>query len=183
MIRLAFVAGHHPRQAFHTQFYLPDLLHLVSLLSGTGTVSMRTSVYGIIVSYLQAMLTVRASESDWPDLSSLIEECQSLEVIRLFGLSRSSPSSTYFEHNPAGDRVFIENQTRLTQLLVRIMATTASSTGEHLRDLSARDVLRILRPAKCLASPLDGPCYFDCFPAMPSYPIPGIYRYRHTCNR
>ncbi|KAF7964396.1 hypothetical protein HWV62_8641, partial [Athelia sp. TMB] len=54
LTRLAFVAGNHNKPVIHTQLYIPEIVHLVTLISGTGPTLVRKSVYGIIFNYLQS---------------------------------------------------------------------------------------------------------------------------------
>lgn len=129
LTRLAYVAGNHSKQAIHTQLYIPEIVHLVTLIAGLGPTLVRKSVYGIMLNFLQSLHLARSDESEAPEVFPLIAEYTQASTLRLFGLSRSSPTSEYTDVDPASDKIFMETQENLTQLLVRTLETTAESRG------------------------------------------------------
>jgi neurofibromin 1 len=129
LTRLAFVAGNHSKQALHTQLYIPEIVHLVTLLAGAGPTFIRKSVYGMVLNYLQSLYSARNDDEDMSKILSLIKEFTQPSILCLFGLARTSSTSEYTNLDPANDKVFLETQEGLTQLLLRVMQVTAGTTG------------------------------------------------------
>jgi neurofibromin 1 len=136
LTRLAFVAGNHAKQAIHTQLYIPEIVHLVTLTAGTGPTLVRKSVYGIILNYLQSLYSTRNDDDDFSEVLSLIEEFTQPPILRLFGLARTSSTSDYTDLDPVHDKGFLEVQEGLTGLLVRVMEVTSGTRGALINDLS-----------------------------------------------
>lgn len=129
LIRLALVAGNQSKHPSHNQLYVPEIVHLVSLVAGTGQTLVRKSVYGIIMNLLQSLYLARAEDATGPELLVLINECTQKEALQLFGLLRATPTSEYSNFEPSGDKMHIDTQEGLTLLLVRILEVTAGSQG------------------------------------------------------
>jgi neurofibromin 1 len=131
LTRLAFVAGNHSKQAIHTQLYIPEIVHLVTLIAGTGPTLVRKSVYGIVLNYLQSLYSARNDDEDTSEVLSLIEEFTQPSILSLFGLARTNSTSEYTDLNPENDKGFLEIQEGLVQLLIRVMETTAGTKGAY----------------------------------------------------
>lgn len=128
LIRLIHVAGNQSKQPTHNQLYVPELVHLVSLLSGTGITLVRKSVYGIVMNLLQSMYLARAEDGD-AELLEVIAECTQPETLLLFGLTRPTTTSEYSNIDPLNDKILLEKQEDLAKLLVRILEVTAGTKG------------------------------------------------------
>lgn len=129
LTRLAFVACNHSKQSVHTRLYLPEIVHLVTLIAGTGPTLVRKSVYGIVLNYLQSLHFTRNDDHESPDVLPLIEEFTRPSTLRLFGLARITSTSEYTDIDHVNDKVFMETVERLTQLLIRVLEITAGSQG------------------------------------------------------
>ncbi|KAF7975643.1 hypothetical protein HWV62_9093 [Athelia sp. TMB] len=129
LTRLAFVAGNHNKPVIHTQLYIPEIVHLVTLISGTGPTLVRKSVYGIIFNYLQSVYGSYGEGGDSSSVLLLLEEFTTEPILRLFGLTRTNSSSEYCLADPTNDRDFLETQEKLTALLIRVMEVTAGTNG------------------------------------------------------
>lgn len=134
LTRLAFVAGNHSKQAVHTQLYIPEIVHLVTLTAGAGPTLIRKSVYGIVLNYLQSVYAARTDEDEFSEVFSLIEEFTKPTILSLFGLARTSPTSEYTDVDPVNDKGFLEKQEGLTGLLIRVMEITAGTRGAPIKD-------------------------------------------------
>jgi hypothetical protein len=129
LIRLTLVAGNPSKQASHNQFYVPEIVHLVNLVAGTGKTLVRKSVYGIIMNLLQSLYVARAEDASGPELLQLINDCTQAETLKLFGLVRSHATSEFTNFDPPSEKAFIDTQENLAKLMVRIMNVTAGSRG------------------------------------------------------
>ena len=129
LIRLTLVAGNPSKQASHNQLYVPEIVHLVNLVAGTGKTLVRKSVYGIIMNLLQSLYVARAEDASGPELLQLINDCTQAETLKLFGLVRSHATSEFTNFDPQNEKAFIDTQENLARLLVRIMNVTAGSRG------------------------------------------------------
>ena len=129
LTRLAFVACNHSKQSIHTQLYIPEIVHLVTLIAGIGPTLVRKSVYGIVLNYLQSLHFTRNDDYEFPEVLSLIEEFTQPSTLRLFGLARITSTSEYIDVDHVNDKVFMVTEEALTQLLVRVLEITAGSQG------------------------------------------------------
>ena len=129
LIRLALVAGNYSKQANHHQLYVPEIAHIVTITAGTGQTLVRKSVYGMVMNLLQALYIARAEEPSGPELLALINDCTQIQTLRLFGLARTTPTSEYTNYDPQNDKILLDTQEGLTNLLVRVTQTAAGSHG------------------------------------------------------
>jgi hypothetical protein len=129
LIRLVLVAGNPSKQPSHNQLYVPEIVHLVTLVAGTGQTLVRKSVYGIVMNLLQSLYVARADDATGPELLQLINDCTKPETLQLFGLTRSHATSEYSNVDPPSEKLYIDTQENLAKLLVRIMAVIAGSRG------------------------------------------------------
>ncbi|KAG0709913.1 hypothetical protein DFH29DRAFT_1012634 [Suillus ampliporus] len=129
LTRFALVASNHSKQAAYDQLYIPDILHIVTLIAGTGQTLVRKSLYGVIMNFLQSVYLARAEDPSAPGLRCLIDELIKVENLTLFGLTRQSSTSEYFNYDPPNDKTMIDSQEALTRLLVRVMEVTSGSRG------------------------------------------------------
>jgi hypothetical protein len=128
LVRLALVAGYQNKQPSHNQLYVPEIVHLVTLIAGVGPTLVRKSVYGIVMNLLQSLYLARADDAG-SELLLLIDDCTKPDILRLFGLLRATPTSEYTNFEPANDKAHIDSQESLTELLIRILEVTAGSKG------------------------------------------------------
>lgn len=136
LTRLAFSVGNHSRQANYTQLYLPEIVHFAALVAGIGPTIVRKSVYGMVFNFIQSMYFSRTDGDDAAEILSLLEEFTQPQCLQLFGLARTSSTSEYSELDPVGDKMYLETQENLAELLVRVLEITAGSQGVLIRCLS-----------------------------------------------
>lgn len=129
LIRLALVVGSQSKQSGQNQLYVPEIVHLVTLVAGEGPSLVRKSVYGIVINLLQCLYISRPDDVPGPELLQFINDCTLPSTLQLFGLRRETPTSEYIKWDPANDKEALDNQEQLTQLLVRILEMTAGSRG------------------------------------------------------
>jgi hypothetical protein len=129
LIRLALVVGSQSTHAGQSYLYVPEIIHLVSLVAGDGPSLVRKSVYGIIMNLLQSLYTSRPDDSTEPELMRLINDCTLPENLQLFGLRRETPTAEYSNVELCGEKASLDAHEKLTQLLLRIMTVTAGSKG------------------------------------------------------
>jgi neurofibromin 1 len=129
LIRLILIGGNNSKMLSHNQLYVPEVIHLVTLVAGTGQIIVRKSVYGIVMNLLQSLYISRTEESTCPELLALINACTQPKTLQLFGLARLTASSEYTIFEPSSEKRQIDTQESLTALLVRIMEVTAGSNG------------------------------------------------------
>ncbi|KAF9266130.1 hypothetical protein L218DRAFT_1016740 [Marasmius fiardii PR-910] len=132
LIRIALVAGFEANQPVHNQLYVPEVIHIVTLVAGVGTTIVRKSVYGIVVNLVQCLYLARVEETAVPELTQLISDCSQSETLKLFGLSRLTSTSEYASDDVYPDNIKegIEIQERLTAFLLRVMSICSGSKGQ-----------------------------------------------------
>ena len=130
LIRLALVVGSQSSRFEQSYLYVPEIIHLVSLVAGEGHSSVRKSVYGMIINLLQSLYISRPDDRTEPEIMELINDCTLPENLQLFGLRRETPTSEYSNSNveSSGEKAFLDRQEKLVQLLLRIMTVTAGNT-------------------------------------------------------
>ncbi|KAF9480190.1 hypothetical protein BDN70DRAFT_931958 [Pholiota conissans] len=129
LIRLALVVGSQSTQTGINYLYVPEIVHLVSLVAAEGPVLVRKSVYGIVMNLLQCLYIARADDSTESGLMQLINDCTLPETLRLFGLKRETPTSEYSIMDHQSDREYLERADSLVLLLIRILSVSAGNTG------------------------------------------------------
>ena len=95
LTRLALVSTSQCKQAVQVQLFVPEIVHLVTLISSTGSVGVRLSVHGIVMNMLQTLTVGRSGDIPSPEIRILLDECVSPETLRLFGLVQSTTTGEY----------------------------------------------------------------------------------------
>lgn len=128
LIRLTYAVGSQSNQPGQSLLYVPEVVHLVSLIAGEGPALVRKSVYGIIINLLQSLCTTRPEDSD-AELKQLISEFMLPETLKLFGLQRETSTSEYIcTENPNEKNALVIHE-RLIKLLVRLLEVAAGTQG------------------------------------------------------
>jgi len=130
LIRLALVVGSQSTQAGNNYIYVPEIVHLVSLVAGEGPTLVRKSVYGIIINLLQSLYISRPDDSTEPKLMQLINDYTLPENLKLFGLQRETPTSEYTNLDPLNDKESLDVNENLVQQLIRLLTVAAGSPGQ-----------------------------------------------------
>jgi hypothetical protein len=131
LTRLALVPCSHGRQIANLHLYVPEIIHVVTLIVATGETSVRTSVYAVVFSMLQST-DVSGDEDDARSatIRSLLEELAEPETLRLFGLVRETPSSEYVNFDVPNDANHIDAEESMARLLIRVLEAMAGTPGE-----------------------------------------------------
>ncbi|GAW06426.1 ras gtpase activator [Lentinula edodes] len=131
LIRIALIAGTETTHPLNNQLYVPEIVHVVTLVAGVGSTLIRKSVYGIIINLVQSLYLARLDEGSAPELLQLIEEMTTQEhVLNLFGLSRLTTTSEYTSFDVDKEKSIIYQQEKLTALLIRSMDVSSGSKGQ-----------------------------------------------------
>jgi hypothetical protein len=166
LIRLALVVGSQSTHSGQSYLYVPEIIHLVSLVAGEGHSVVRKSVYGIIMNLLQSLYLSRPDDRTEPELMRLINDCSQPENLRLFGLRREYLSAEYSNTELGNEKATLDTQEELTQLLLRIMTVSAGSTGMSYLIEFHNDIATLSRFAECLESSVDEFGYCNGVPAI-----------------
>jgi neurofibromin 1 len=175
LIRIALVAGFQTNLPGSNQLYVPEIVHIVTLVAGLGSTIVRKSVYGIIMNLLQSLVVGRSEEGHSPELLQLIEEFCQQETIKLFGLLRPTPTSEYTNFDPVNDRANMDNQEKLAQLMGRMLEVTAGNQGNTPFQPGKLLAEYVSRAAKCMACAMDGFSDCLCLPILLYHPDALVY--------
>ncbi|TBU46391.1 hypothetical protein BD309DRAFT_622853 [Dichomitus squalens] len=130
LTRLILVIGNSAKNTVQSQLFVPEIMHLVTLIAATGELYVRSTVYAIITHMLHAMCSLRLTDATAsPEIEALLDECCQPEGLRLFGLSRPTPTSEYVIYDPPNGKALIDDLEALTKLLVRIMQAISGTKG------------------------------------------------------
>jgi hypothetical protein len=110
---------------------VPEVVHLTTLVAGVGQISVRKSVYGVIMNLLQSLYMSRSDDIPAEELLQLMKECTTPAKLKIFGLLRDTPSSEYGMVDHTTDKEYLDTLEDLTLLLAKIMELASGSTGEH----------------------------------------------------
>lgn len=128
LIRLALAVGSQSSEFEKSYLYVPEIIHIVSLVAGEGRPAVRKSVYGMIINLLQSLYISRPDDRTEPEIMRLINDYTLPENLQLFGLRRETPTAEYSNLEASGEKAFLDRQEKLAQLLLRIMTVTAENT-------------------------------------------------------
>ncbi|KAI0065862.1 hypothetical protein BV25DRAFT_1988944 [Artomyces pyxidatus] len=130
LTRLALVAAQQAKQPVLSQLYIPELVHMVTLIAATGEQIVRSTVWGLVMDLLQSLWMARGMDPiTGPDIRHLHGEGSNVETLKLFGLSRASWSSELVVWDPESDKQALDNQEGLTRYLIRVLEAAAQSRG------------------------------------------------------
>lgn len=130
LTRLVLVAGHSPCLAIQNQLYAPEIAHLITMLGGTGSLSMRLSTYGMAVNLLQSLHMSRSDDGEAVlQLRQMIDDLKTPQALKLFGLTRCYPSSEISILEPASNSISTESLEKITEILLRALELGSQSVG------------------------------------------------------
>ena len=89
---------------------------------------MRKSAYGTIINLLQSLYIARPEDGE-SEIKQLISDCSLPENLKLFGLQRETPTSEYAKLEPLDEKIALDTQGNLVQLLIRVLDVSAGSQG------------------------------------------------------
>ncbi|KAI0775878.1 hypothetical protein BD413DRAFT_470082 [Trametes elegans] len=129
LTRLLLVLGNASKNVVQIQLFVPELMHLVTLIAATGQLYVRCTVFAIVTHMLHGLYSLQLTDSGTatPDIQPRIDECVQPEGMRLFGISKATPTSDYMLYEPPNGKAVIDDLESLTRLLLRIMEACASS--------------------------------------------------------
>jgi neurofibromin 1 len=165
LIHLALVVGSQSTVFEHSYLYVPEIIHLVSLIAGEGHSSVRKSVYGMIINLLQSLYISRPDDKTEPEIMRLIDDSTLPENLEVFGLRRETPTAEYSNVDSCGEKAFLDRQEKLAQLLLRIMTVTAGKTRKSSLMEFSTIYQTLSRFAKYLESSVDE---FGCCNSVPA---------------
>lgn len=128
--RLALYAGYNTKVPVHNQLFVPETVHLITLLAATGPTLMRSTVHGIVVNLIQSLYVSRADDPiAAPRLRQLLEEAQSPSVLLMFGLVPNGPIGDYSIAEGSQDTVAVDTLEALATFLLRVISAGAQTNG------------------------------------------------------
>ncbi|THH13571.1 hypothetical protein EW146_g6666 [Bondarzewia mesenterica] len=130
LTRLLVVATQQCKQQALTQFYVPETIHMITLIAATGEPMVRSTLWGIIIDLLQSQWIARSTDVNaGPEIRQLVDEASAPETLRYFGLQRVSRTSELTVWNPKDEKAILDNHEGLTRFLIRVMEATSGSKG------------------------------------------------------
>jgi neurofibromin 1 len=135
LTRINMLLSFQPSDSLGTRLYLPELIHIITLLVGSGSVIMRTMLYKLSVNMLQSLASSRATEDmDGTFLRQALERAQSEEVTRCFGLVKVGNVLEGFDDGPSEhgevNAALLDRVEHIAGFLGDVLAAAAPSTGK-----------------------------------------------------
>lgn len=136
LTRINMLLSFEPSDSLGTRLYLPELIHIITLLVGSGSVTMRAMLYKLSVNMLQSLASSRATdEMDGTFLRQALEKVQSEEVTRYFGLVRVGNVLEGTDDGPSEygevDAALLDRVENIAGFLGDVLAAAAPNTGKH----------------------------------------------------
>lgn len=130
LTRLTLTVMYNTRVPVQTQLFVPEVLHLVTMIVSTGPVAMRTAVHGIVTNLVQSLCAARNEDDPGKErLRHLLRECFKPDVLRMFGLAREGSSGEYTVLDTATEQISVDLLEKITLFLLDIVEAGAQSTG------------------------------------------------------
>ena len=130
LARLLLVLNNSAKNTVQIQLFIPEIMHLVTLIAATGQLYVRCTIYAVVTHMLHGLCSLRLTDATAsPELQVVLDECTQPEGMRLFGISKPSPTSEYALYDPPNGKNVIDDLEALTRLLLRIMEAIAASKG------------------------------------------------------
>ena len=79
------------------QLYLPDILHIVTMLVGTGLVSQRSAIYSIVINTLTCLCSLEGPNHESSALYAIIKQLGQPTMQGFFGLYPNDLALRYTE--------------------------------------------------------------------------------------
>ena len=128
--RLVYGSGLVSHQLIQNELFVPEVIHLVTLLAAQGDTDVRLTVYGVTLQLFQSLHTIHSEEAAIAGgIRTLLEELTSPETLRFFGLTLlSATTNEYAALDISDDLVTSEG---LSRWLLRALSICSGNTGKH----------------------------------------------------
>jgi neurofibromin 1 len=119
------------------QLYLPDILHIVTMLVGTGLASQRSAIYSIVINTLTCLCSLEGPNHESSALYAIIKRLGLPSVQALFGLYPNDLALRYTEDD-FGFREPISSIAleSIVQLLIEAVKVASPAIGKQLLSFS-----------------------------------------------
>lgn len=123
---------------------MPEAIHFVTMLCATGSLYMKSTVYGIAINLVQT-LRIGVTENQGPNtkLDELMKEMGTNEVLSKFGLFKVHPESDIVSAEGCPDQISIGALEGITQLFIHALtyATEENGSGKWALSLEKRRII------------------------------------------
>lgn len=111
-----------------TQLFVPEILHLVTLLAGHGDVTMRNTIYGLALQLFQSIYQMHVEDIGLTsEIKALLQDLSRPEVIRFFGLTRTGTIGEFLSIEGLDERECLEG---LTRWLMKALTICSGNSGK-----------------------------------------------------
>lgn len=168
LIRFNAHLAFNPASPITAQLYLPETLHALTMLVGSGTTSIRLTLYQLFINTLRTLAGATPhGDMDTPGLTELLSKAQEAPMLAIFGLARLGAGSELVgSGKEEGELAGLKHVQDLAEFLEEVVISAATSTGTSTHDLSIQGPFELTsRLQQRLARPLDGFRRRNLFPA------------------
>lgn len=110
---------------------MPEAIHFVTMLCSTGSLYVKSTVYGIAMNLIQNLRILKLeTKAPVAKLDELMKEMGTNEVLNSFGLTRVHPNSNIVSAEKCPDQIPIASLESITQLFLRALTCGAGETQE-----------------------------------------------------
>lgn len=130
LTRLSLAAGHGMNCQDANRQCAGEIAYIITMLAGVGGLTMRISVHGMALNMLQTLYASHAeNESVGMQLRSIIDELNTSDVLKMFGLCRPYPSADITVTSSSDTQVSIDDLEKITKILLKAIMTGVTGVG------------------------------------------------------
>ncbi|KAG8959528.1 Ras GTPase activating protein ira2 [Tulasnella sp. 419] len=130
LARLTLVVTYNNRVPIQNQLFVPEILHLVTMIVAVGPTSLRTAVHGIVTNLVQSLCVARNDDDVGKErLRTILKNCSSPDVLKLFGLTREDSTTEYTTLEITNDQLSVNHLEEITTLLLGVIDAGAQTMG------------------------------------------------------
>lgn len=103
------------------------------MVGATGETTVRETAYFLVVTTLESLYALGATDDTRPEISELLQDCCTPKTLQAFGLARPNAASGYVDWDPSTEKAAMDMQENLAKVLIRVLEVASGSCGElHL---------------------------------------------------
>lgn len=149
LARINLMLSFTPANPLGAQLFLPELIHIITLLVGIGPTGVRQTIYGLFINLLQSMASSKATdEMNATTLQQALDKAQLPVIMRCFGLVQlgsgldSLDEGTSKEDAESGRLDRVET---LAKFMGEILVAAAPSPGKSDSTISVQNSCQTAR--------------------------------------
>jgi neurofibromin 1 len=134
LARINLMLSFTPANPLGAQLFLPELIHIITLLVGIGPTLVRQTIYGLFINLLQSMASSKATdEMNATTLQQALDKAQLPVIMRCFGLVQLGSGLESLDEGTSKEELETSRLDRvetLAKFMGEILVAAAPSPGK-----------------------------------------------------